>query len=264
MSSFKILQSAQLRVPLGHEAEDRIAHREVSEAFLKTDLFFTRGNKPNRGGISSTSQRKTTLEGEESCKCCLAKLEAFLVNLFSLRRERDHGGDEGSVWRHSQPTDPQNISVYIPELPPCHHSVILPLVHPTTFSAGRVYRGDPTANPMCLRQDLKAAWNTNIVSSHKRPHKHPRDTNCPVGMCHRFISCSHLLAAPDLVCSEALSASQSLQLVWRNSETEFLLPTANTCKAFASCCNSFGSFPLLPLILCIRQGLKRSEKLQCH
>lgn len=87
MSSFKILKSAQLRVPLGHKAEDRIAHREVSEAFLKTDLFFARGNKPNRG-ISSTSQSTTTLEGEESCKCGKAKIEAFLVNLFSLRREK--------------------------------------------------------------------------------------------------------------------------------------------------------------------------------
>lgn len=38
-----------------------------------------------------------------------------------------------------------NISVSNPELPPCHHSVILPLVHPITFSAGRVYREYPTA-----------------------------------------------------------------------------------------------------------------------
>lgn len=156
------------------------------------------------------------------------------------------------------PQTSQNIIVYIPELPPCHHSVILPLVHPKTFSAGRVYR-DPETNPMCLSQDLKAAWNTCDVSSHKRPHKHPRDTNCLVGMCHGFISCSHLLAARDLGCSAASSTSQSLHLAWRKSETQFLLSTTNICKAFASCCNSFGSFPLLPLIFCTRQGLKCSE-----
>lgn len=100
---------------MGHKAEDRIAHREVSEAFLKTDLFFTRGNKPNRG-ISSTSQRKTTLEGEESCKCCKAKIGAFLINSGRkdiMERMRVVCEDIPSLWTS------QNISVYIPELLPC-------------------------------------------------------------------------------------------------------------------------------------------------
>lgn len=42
----------------------------------------------------------------------------------------------------------QNISIYILELPPCHYSVLLPLVHPVTFLVGWVYRGDQTANPV--------------------------------------------------------------------------------------------------------------------
>lgn len=197
MSSFKILKSAQLRVPLGHKREDRIAHRKVFEAFLKTDLFFTRGNKPNNRGISSTSQRKTALEGERSCKCCKTKPETFLVNLFSLRREKESWRGYRQCLKTSPAYRSLKKSVSTSQrclLSAADHSTSLPLVYSPTSSVGQVYRGDLTANATHLRQELKAVRNTFQVT--KKPHKHPRDTkslvwNVPQG--YQLLSSSHSL-----------------------------------------------------------------------
>lgn len=167
-------------MPSGHKTEDRNACRKVFEEFLKTDLFFTRGNKPNNRRISSTSQRKTTLEGEKSCKCCKTKLEVFLVNLFSVRREKK----SWRGWGYCLRTYPacilvkKKIRFYLlasSRSLSCYHWSNL-----TTSSERQVYRGDPWANPY-LKQDLKAAWKTHNISSHKRTHKHPRDTKCLTG-----------------------------------------------------------------------------------